>query len=241
MAQRSTVAIIVLILVLLFSLLYLASFTPSQDSNALYTILEGKKANASLQRLKIPEPICFTLDDENIRKYAFLSALIREADGIASEPAPPSNTSSNRYDGFGMSLEAADTVPLIQEHHNKFNYTITAVTIRNYTDETHTFDCNFDYKDNQYYLNVRFQSLTAVNDNDGFVPIEITNDKRQTGISRFLMYYTFNNTAVWTNHLDSFVTLTLHKNRKAEFYSNHPDSIGHIMGLPTLAGPYQRK
>lgn len=206
LGQRSAALIIVLVFGLLFSLMY-ASTIASQNSNSLYTILETKKAEASLNRLINPEAVCFTLNNDALGKYASLSRLIIEADNIADEPVPPSNPSSNKYDGFGTSVNATEILPLIRQYKNNFNHTTVAVPIRNYTDDTHTYDCNFAYEGNQYYINVKFQSLTVINDYDGFVPIEITSINEET--VDHLTYYTFNNTAVWTNHLDSFVTLTL--------------------------------
>lgn len=52
MGQSFAALIIVLVFGLLFSLLYVSTFVTSQDSDALYTTLETKKAEASLNKLK---------------------------------------------------------------------------------------------------------------------------------------------------------------------------------------------
>lgn len=62
-------------------------------------LFETKKAEASLNKLKSPEPVCFTLNDDAIGKYAFLTTLIKEADQTAIESLP-ANPLSNRYDGL---------------------------------------------------------------------------------------------------------------------------------------------
>lgn len=183
-----------------------ASTIASQNPNSLYTILGTKKAEASLNRLINPESVCFTLDNDTLGKYSFLSNLIKEVDA-AADLTPLTHFQSNSYDGFATGVNATDILPLIQQYQNNFNHTTATITIRGYTDDTHTYDCNFEYKGNQYYINVKFQSLTVINDHDGFVPIDITSTSKEM-VNR-LTYYTFNNTAVWTNHLDSLVTLTL--------------------------------
>jgi hypothetical protein len=204
--QRSAILIIVLVFGLLFALLYMSTFVAGQNSNSLNTILETKKAEASLSRLINPEPVCFTLENDSLGKYSFLSDLIKEAD-VEADLAPPTHFTSNRYDGFATGVNATDILHLIRQYQDNFNHTTATINIRNYTDDTHTYDCNFTYKGNQYYINVKFQSLTVINNHDGFVPIYITSTNK--GMVNHLTYYTFNNTAVWTNNLNSFVTLTL--------------------------------
>lgn len=208
LGSRSTVLVIVTVFGLLFSLLYASTVIANQHSDALFAILESKKAEASLFRLKNPEPVCFTLHDISPGDHPFLMDLIKQADSMADSPEPSYDNLTNRYDGFANGVDAADVLPIIREHQDKFNHTIEIVSIRQYADERHTYDCNFDYKGNQYYLDIKFQSLTALNERDGFVSIDITSDAK-AGISDILTFNTFNNTAIWINHLESFVNLTL--------------------------------
>ncbi len=143
LGQGSAILIIVLVFGLLFSLLYVSTFVAGQNSNSLYTILETKKAEASLNRLINPEPVCFTLDNATLVKYSFLSDLIKEA---IADLSPPANPLSNRYDGFGTGVNATDILPLIRQYQNNFNHTTATVTIWNYRDDIHTYDCNFAYQ-----------------------------------------------------------------------------------------------
>lgn len=189
----------------LFSLLYASGNISSKNSDALFTVLETKKAEASIFRLDNSETTCFRLndDDQIVKNYSFSSA-VREADGNAELRPEPIN---NRFGGFSMGINATDIIPLIRQYQEIFNHTTTAVSIRNYADETHMFECNFTYNGNQYYLVIEFRSLTAINEKDGFVAIDVRDNG--TATSQLITYYTFNNTAIWTNHLDSPVTLTV--------------------------------
>ncbi len=207
MGFKSILLIAILVFGILFSLISASSYVSEQSSNNFFKILESKKAEASLNRLINPEPVCFTLDSDALDRYASLKRLIKEADSIASEGVSPSDPSSNKYDGIGTIVNATDLLPLILQHQKNFNHSMATVTIRNYTDDVHTYDCNFAFNGSQYYLNLKFQSLTALDNYSGFVPIEIAYAKK--GTVNFTTYYTFNNTAVWSNHIDSFVTLTL--------------------------------
>lgn len=177
-------------------------------------MLETEKAKVTLQKLKSPEQICFTIrenSDDLTTESPFFTTLIKEADSLANETEPPSHLVSNRFDGFEMNVDSKDIIPLIQQHQNDFNHSAVTTAIRNYTDVVDTYDCNFAYKGSQYFLDVKFQSLIVLNEKNGFVPIDITSDPNymKDTNSHLLTYYSFNNTIVWTNHMDSYVSLTI--------------------------------
>jgi hypothetical protein len=199
-----------LVFTALFLILYASTFFADQKSDTLYSILETKKAETIVGRLINSEAVCFTLDNNSLGRFAFLADSIKNADEEASLPLPPTAISiNNRYDGFLNGANSTDVVPLIRQYLQKFNHTSETMSIRNYTDEVHTFECNFAYNGNQYYLIIKFQSLTALTDYGGFVPIDTTAKSKGSAANRYVTYYPFNNTAVWTNHLGLTISLDL--------------------------------
>jgi hypothetical protein len=216
----STVLILVLAFGVLLSFLYTSSLIQIDRSNDFYRVLGSKKIDASLFRLVSPETICFSLQDKDLKQFGFLPVLMEQADSFVSDQAP--SIHDNRYDGFGMPVNATDALPLIRAFEIKFNHTVDNKVIRGYHDETHLYSCNFEYNDKQYYLRLEFRSLTALDDYSGFVPISVTkkgvlatvssarlpdnmhlnNFRTINNPSDMKVFQTFNNTLVWTNNLN---------------------------------------
>lgn len=221
MSYRSTLLIVIVVFGILFSLLFASPFLTRQASADYYRILESKKADASLFRLVNQEETCFTLQRDDLADFEFLSTLVREADTFVNDSFP--SIHENRYDGFGMGVSSSDAVRLIRAFENNFNHTVTSKVIRGYNDDTHLFDCNFEYNGNQYYLRMEFRSLTALDDHSGYVPVSISanrvvatvssarilppedtlpnNFRDITNPSNLTVFHTFNNTIVWNNDI----------------------------------------
>lgn len=221
MGWRSTTLIIILVFAILLTFLYISPFASKQNSDEFYRVLESKKVDVSLFRLVRPEAICFTPNYNDLKQSSFLSVMMEQADSFVNDQLPIIH--GNRYDGYGMPVNSTDVLPLIRTFQNKFNHTTENKVIRGYHDETHLYDCNFQYNDKQYYLRLEFRSLTALDNYGGFVPISVTNKGAIATVSsarlpnvealnnfrnihnppNLVVFLTFNNTIVWTNNVDA--------------------------------------
>jgi hypothetical protein len=116
----------------------------------------------------------------------------------------------------------------VREHQSLWNNTNQLVEVREgYSDDTHFYSCNFQHDGKHYHISLDFRSLTALGQHLGFVPVGISEDgfavkERYMAPESHVMqsrpaasphdvrvYYTFNNTAVWTNNAKQWVHLTL--------------------------------
>lgn len=194
---------------MLFSLLASSSYVAEQNSNALFQELRTKKFEASIFRLKEPEPVCFMLDDNDLSNYPFLSKMIRDADEYTEQEiaSPSPLIDNNRYIGLTANPNASDVLVLVKQYAEQLNHTESTDNIAGFEDERHSYSCNIGYNNKQYFLQLDFKSLTAINERRGFISISIGPSMDKT--SNFTTYYSFNNTAVWTDSLDSAAMVTL--------------------------------
>lgn len=233
MGAKSFLLIALLVFGMIFSLLYASSYVQDERSHYSTRVLESKKADASLFRLVNPEPVCFTLHDEDLNKYTFLPIMLKEADSFVTDGYP--SIHENRYDGYGMRVNSSEAVSLVKAFESRFNHTVENRIIDGYNDDFHLYDCNFEYIDYQYYLRLELKSLTALDRYSGFVPISVMSEGISATVSsarlfdessnhfrtvtnpvELNMFNTFNNTLVWSNNVSgdsssssSWVKLTL--------------------------------
>lgn len=196
----------------LFSLLWASGYLRAQGADRLYEELAAKRAEVTMWRLKNPEPACFDIDDSTLQKFQFLRTLVREADGNAQMPVAPGSSNGSRYDGFSTRLDdGAEAAGLVRSF--DFEHVVEARTIRGLSDGIHTFSCNLQYGGNHYFMQARFYSLQSLDEYSGWLPIEITDamkDSRAAAAGSakgHTVYSPFNNTAVWINRSQSWVTL----------------------------------
>jgi hypothetical protein len=218
--RRSSALIIILVFGLLLSFLYISPSLRKENFIDFYRVLESKKVDASLYRLINPEPVYLSLQDKDLKQYGFLPVMMEQADSFVDDVRLP-DAQGNRYDGFGMGVNSTDAVSLIRAFEENFNQTIENKVTRGYLDDTHLYDCNFEYNEKQYYLRLEFHSLTALDGFSGFVPISVTskgaiatvssarlqdaslnNFRNIVNPSELNVFQTFNNTVVWTNNLN---------------------------------------
>jgi hypothetical protein len=123
----------------------------------------------------------------------------------------------NRYTGEGLRLEQQSEamLPLIQTYESKFNHTVIHRSIRGVSDDVHQYHCNFGFNGSYYGISIKFYSLSSLNEYAGYLPIAITNQQllektsSQMSENNVIVYRMFNNTAVWINESDSWLTLQL--------------------------------
>lgn len=207
----------------------------SQNSENFYQILSSKRADIEVYRLRMPQDICFELDskrlhevDQNMAQEQggdgdTLSRAINSSDVDAESdqqmeqqgnlPKEYFEQMGNRYSGEGLRLKEANAIlPLLKAYEGKFNHTIVHKSVRGVSDDFHQYSCNFGYNDKYYGLGIKFYSLASLNEYAGYLPITITNQQLEKGIKvleNHTVYRMFNNTVVWVNKSDSWLTLDI--------------------------------
>ena len=235
MSYRSTALIAVLVFALLFSLLYSSSLVATKNAEEFYQVLSEKRADLEIYRLRIPQNICFELDSEILRAVDqgmagqqpyyddSLSKAMERADIDAQMdhemeaqmqmPQEYFEQMGNRYTGEGLRLERAEAiVPFLRAYDGKLDHLITRMETRGIVDTVHQYSCNFGYEDKYYGLDTRLYSLSSLNEYSGYLPISITNqmlNDRSLDPKTFTVFRFFNNTAVWENRSDSWLTLEI--------------------------------
>lgn len=196
-------------------------------------MLGSKRADIEVYRLRAPENICFELEDETLARVDqsmvqeppatrdSLSRAIKSADTDAQTDQQMEEQlqmskeyfeqMGNRYTGEGLRVENGGAVlPLVQAYEGAFNHTSTYVENRGIADIVHRYDCNFSYGGNYYGIGMKFYSLLSLNEYAGYLPVVITDsvlkDTNQSGKTSTVFRY-FNNTVVWENESDSWLTL----------------------------------
>jgi len=238
-SYRSTALIVIIVFVILFSLLYSASFIAIQNAEGFYQIIASKRADLEVYRLRTPQNICFELDnkilDEVDQMMAWeqggtgdtLSRAINSSDGDAESdqqleqqmerqgnlPKEYFEQMGNRYSGEGLRLQEAKAIlPFIKAYESKLNHTIIHKSVRGVSDDVHQYNCNFSYNSKYYGLGIKFYSLASLNAYAGYLPITITNQQLEKGSQlpeNHSVYRMFNNTVVWINKSDSWLTLDI--------------------------------
>jgi hypothetical protein len=189
---RSAAVIIAIVFSVLFSLLYLSSWALEINKERQYQVLASKRADLEVSRLRMPQNICFELDDDllivdqgkNPEDATRLARAIKDADtdaksdqAMEEQLRPPKEyyeRRGNLYTGEGLFFETAEPlVPLLKPHESKFNHTIVNKSMRGYFDDTHIYNCNFVFHGNSYGLSMRLYSLRYLDVYSGFIPIEI--------------------------------------------------------------------
>lgn len=230
---RSTILIAVLAFGILFSLLYSSSFLANQNKEQFYQVLTSKRADIEVYRLRAPQNICFELGDETLTRVDqsmaqepsatrdSLSRAIKSADTDAQTdqqmeeqllmPKEYFEQMGNRYTGEGLRVEnGSAVVPLVQAYESNFNHTSTHVVKRGAADAVNRYDCNFSYGGKYYGIGIKFYSLLSLNEYSGYLPLGITDrmlkDKNQA-VENVTVFRYFNNTAVWENKSNSWLTL----------------------------------
>lgn len=214
-------------------MLYFSSLLASQDTERFYQILASKRADLEVYRLRVPQNICFELDDETLARVDqlmaqeppatqdSLSRAIKSADTDAQTdqqmeeqlqmPKEYFEQMGNRYTGEGLRVEnGGAVVPLVQSYESKFNYASTNAVKGGLADVVHSYNCNFSHDGEYYGIGIKFYSLLSLNEYAGYLPVVITEgvlkDENRTGEMATVFRY-FNNTVVWENKSDSWLTL----------------------------------
>lgn len=116
-------------------------------------------------------------------------------------------------EGLRLNQQSVAMIPLIKSHEDKFNHTAVHKSISGVSDEVHQYNCNFSYNSNFYGIGIKFYSLSSLNEYEGYLPITITNQYLQKEAegsrSAGIVYRMFNNTVVWINESDSWLTLEM--------------------------------
>lgn len=222
---RSVLLVYLVVIGSLFTLLYSSQVIANEKEDQFYKLLEGKKADATIFLFKEPQVPCFTVSSSQLEKYEFLVELMDQAD-FNAELDPPDQ--SDRYSGFATGVNSEMATAFVREHQSVLNHTSQIVDVREgYSDDKHSYSCNIQYSGKHYRLTFEFKSLTALGQYRGFIPVGISEDgldvkerymeprshimqSRPAASPRDVpVYYTFNNTAVWTNNARQWVHLTL--------------------------------
>jgi hypothetical protein len=201
----SSVLVFVLAFAVLFSMLSVSGLLAKENTEKLYDVLATKTVEASMWRLKNLEKTCFELDSATANSYPFLAELIREADFNTMSPG-----SEDRYDGYSTGVEGSDAMPLVRSL--GFDHSVEEKSVRNISDKVHMYSCNVEYGGNLYFLQIKFYAVSHLNEYAGYLPITITDDLlRDAGQepTNSTVFRWFNNTAVWDNKSDSWMTLHL--------------------------------
>lgn len=231
MGYGSTALIAILAFGVLFSLLHSSSLLASQNKEQFYQVLASKRADIEVYRLRAPQNICFELDDGTLTRVDqsmaqeppatrdSLSRAIKSADADAQtdqqmEEQMPEEyfvQMGNRYTGEGLRVEnGGAVVPLVQAYESAFNHTRIQTEKRGISDTVHRYDCNFSYGGKYYGIGIKFYSLSYLNEYAGYLPIviidRILEDNNQAGKTAAVFRF-FNNTVVWENKSDSWLTL----------------------------------
>jgi hypothetical protein len=205
-----------------------------QNAEGFYDILGSKRADVDVYRLRIHQDICFELDsktlhaiDQDMAKEQSagdtLSRAINSSDDDAERdqqleqqgnlPKEYFEQMGNHYSGEGLRLKEANAIlPLIKAYEDKFNHTTVHRSVRGVSEDIHQYSCNFSYDGKHYGLGVRFYSLISLNEYPGYLPITITNQQLQKGSQvpeNNTVYRMFNNTVIWINKSDSWLTLEI--------------------------------
>ncbi|MGH9877951.1 MAG: hypothetical protein ACRD5H_09950, partial [Nitrososphaerales archaeon] len=124
----------------------------------------------------------------------------------------------NRYTGEGLRLQQQSKamLPLISAYEDKFNHTVVHRSIRGISDDVHQYRCNFSYNGSYYGIGIKFYSLSLLNEYAGYLPITITDQQllmqktsSQMPENNSIVYRMFNNTVVWINKSNSWLTLQI--------------------------------
>lgn len=189
-----------------FSLLPVSDYLANRKVGDFFDVLKTKKVEAAAWRLKNPEEVCFKVDGSTVKSYLFLDKLTKEADANVMMPI----IAGNRYDGYGMKVGGPEAVSLIRAF--DFHHDSETRTIRGISDEAHTYSCNIEYNGNQYFLQIRFYSLSSLNEYAGYLPITVTDeslDRRIAAVQDSTLYRWFNNTVVVKNKSGSWITFEI--------------------------------
>ncbi len=230
MGYRSAVLIVILVFGMVFSMLYFSSLLASQNTERFYQMLASKRADVEVYRLRVPQNICFELDEETLVKVDqsmaqeppatrdSLSRAIKSADADAltdqqmEEQVPEYSAQiGNRYTGEGFRVDnGGGMLPLVQAYEGVFNHTRTIVEKAGVADTVHRFDCNFSYGGNYYGIGIKFYSLLHINEYAGYLPIVITDrtlEEKNAAAKTATVFRLFNSTVLWENRSESWLTL----------------------------------
>lgn len=265
MSYRSIGLIAILVFGILFSLLYSSSYIANLKDELVDDSLASKRAEFTIYRLRTPENTCFTIDDQKLTGIDkgmttrpldpdataptdTLSYAIKEADTIAESdmeseeqlqpPVDYFEMMGNRYSGRGLYFDqAGPLIPFVNEYESSFNHTITRKVLRGFSDDIHSYSCNFGYNGNYYGLDMKFYSLRFLDVYSGFTAISIPDGKMTTGGSNsqssqdlvqtktIRSVYPFNDTIIWTNDGSKPVTLQINYNTTATSEDNSIEDV----------------
>jgi hypothetical protein len=230
-ALGSSLLVFILVMGMLASLFYSSSIMASQSKGEVYEELAWKRADMEIYRLRTPENICFELDSEILKTVdeGMIQQLGVDGSSLTTAMAnvdldahrdqqmeeqlqmPPEyfEIMGNRYTGYGLSLDRAEAIlPFLKAYEGRLDNTVERTETGGIFDDVHHYGCNFEYGGKYYYLGIKLYSLLSLNEYAGYLPITITDqmlgDGNETHATVFRL---FNNTAVWQNRSDSWLTL----------------------------------
>jgi hypothetical protein len=216
-------------------MLYSSSALTELKHSLELEVLESKRVDITVYRLRTFENICFDLDTEVLQQvdqllvlranssHASLSLSLTDADfnALSDQQHEQQEIQSeqyyqqieNRFSGQGMYIPAGEAImPLVKFYYNDFNHTISIRNVAEVSDEIHHFTCNFTFDGKYYGIEIKFYSLRSLNDYAGHLSIKVDDE----GISErmtldkenpVVVYRLFNDTVVWINESDSWLTL----------------------------------
>jgi hypothetical protein len=220
--RTSSLAIVLLVFVTLFLLLFTSSYFQTSAKHQNIEALKVKKTDVIIQRIDNASAVCFVLEASDLAQHGFLSYFVEEADLTALYDEPDEDGS---FDAFGGGANTVEVVQFIEDYESEFSYTSEVVTLRGkYTDRIHIYKCDFEHGGKHYGIWFELRSLTEVSDYAGYVPM-LLNENGITAIlrpsipqgseedipgSRYVnnptdltVYVSFNDTVLWTNAIDN--------------------------------------
>lgn len=199
--------LVVTVLTLLFIQQPTTKINIESESNSPID-LQNAEVGASIARLVEPKNICFKADNTTFNKFQSFLTAISEADSYAEHDISTNFPShNNKYDGTGINLTTDQILELL----GKYNFNHTRSFLK---DDKHGFkfsqdvyDCGFQYNGNYYGLQIQYSKLTGTKTNYGYIPVVVSN--KTSDESTRIAFVMFNNTLVFNNTLDNWVTFKI--------------------------------
>lgn len=188
--------------------------------------LQSKPFSAIIARFATPKEPCFNIDDTFLSRYPALKEGIRLADEESI-----GEIYGDRYAGHGLGLARDDALSIISDV--PFKYSVTENEFDSIKDESHSFGCIIQYKDNFYDLRIDFIGFNPSPDQGSSI-VRITRDKERFGTivlqpENATVWATFNNTVVWKNELSEKVTIVSDGNSPVKEFDEVATSANVIM------------